>query len=355
MYGILNPNETKEFSIMIYVFDNKEKNKIEDIEEKIEKIRKIDVKKELQNTKKYWRNYVKTHAVHVFKEESLKLSKIDKIYKRTILLYPLLTNEKTGGISSAMEVDESFSKCGRYSYCWPRDAVYITKAQDLLNMNKETEKFYKVFCKNTQSKNGMWEQRFFTDGTLAPCWGYQIDETASVIYGVYDHYLQTHDKKFLKDNLKMLEKAVKFIDSYLQDIKKEEKKMHVSYDLWEMHEGVSTYAIASIYASFNAMLKIYEELEDELSENRLKQGTMQRKRDMLEEGLEYTVEFVKENLYDEEKKSFVRSKEDRRLDMSVLGLTVPFEMFSPSEKKITNTIEMINLKLRTYTGRISKI
>lgn len=88
----------------------------------------------------------------------------------------------TGGISAAMEVDETFSKCGRYSYCWPRDSVYITKAQDYLKMEKDTEKFYKVFCKNTQSKNGMWEQRFFTDGMLAPCWGYQIDETASVIY-----------------------------------------------------------------------------------------------------------------------------------------------------------------------------
>ena len=82
--------------------------------------------------------------------------------------------------------------------------MYITKAQDLIKMTKETEKFYKVFCKNTQSKNGMWEQRFFTDGTLAPCWGYQIDETASVIYGIYDHYTRTKDKKFLKDNLKML-------------------------------------------------------------------------------------------------------------------------------------------------------
>ena len=56
-----------------------------------------------------------------------------------------------------------------------------------LGMDKEVEKFYKNFCQMTQSKNGMWEQRFYTDGTLAPAWGYQIDETASVIYGVYDY------------------------------------------------------------------------------------------------------------------------------------------------------------------------
>ena len=55
----------------------------------------------------------------------------------------------------------------------------------------------------TQSKSGMWEQRFYTDGRLAPCWGYQIDETASVIFGIYAHYKITKNKKFLKDNLKM--------------------------------------------------------------------------------------------------------------------------------------------------------
>ena len=69
----------------------------------------------------------------------------------------------------------------RYAYCWQRDAVFITKAMDIIKMEKETEKFYKSFCKKTQSKNGMWEQRFFTDGKLAPSWGYQVDETASVV------------------------------------------------------------------------------------------------------------------------------------------------------------------------------
>lgn len=42
----------------------------------------------------------------------------------------------------------------------------------------------------------MWEQRFYTDGRLAPCWGYQIDETASVVYGVYDHYEKLKMKSF---------------------------------------------------------------------------------------------------------------------------------------------------------------
>lgn len=346
--GILNPKETKEFSIIIYLYETKEKNKLEEI-------RKIDVKKELQNTKKYWKNYLKSHMVHELEENNSYKQRIMKIYKRTILLYPLLTNTQTGGIAAAMEMDEDFTKSGRYSYCWPRDAVYITKAQDLIKMEKETEKFYKIFCKNTQSKNGTWEQRYFTDGTLAPCWGYQVDETASVIYGVYDHYQRTKDKKFLKDNLKMLEKAIKFLENYVEDLNKETHEIQVSYDLWEMHEGISTYSLSAIFSAFESMLKIYSELEGDLSENRLKQESTTKQKDLLKEGQETIKEYIKQNLYSEERNSFIRSKEDKSIDISVLGLVTPFEVFSPNEKKITNTIDTINLTLRTYTRRLPKV
>ncbi len=347
--GTLKPNEVKEFSIFIFVSDNKEKNKLEDIENQINKVRKLDAEKELQNAKKYWKKYVKDHSSLTLEGSTYK-EIIKNIYTRTILLFPLLTNQTTGGMSAAMEIDEDFTKCGRYEYCWPRDAIYVTKALDLLKMQKETEKFYKVFCKNTQSKSGMWEQRFFTDGTLAPCWGYQIDETASIVYGVYDHYTRTKDKKFLKDNLKMLEKAVSFLEKYTEDIVQDKKEMRVSYDLWEMHEGVSIYSLASIFSAFEAMQKVYDALEEELSENRLKQENIVKQKEIIEKQLKELKNYVLDRLYDEEKKSFVRNTEDKKLDISILGITVPFKMFSPNEKKITNTIERINLNLRTYTG-----
>ena len=38
------------------------------------------------------------------------------------------------------------------------------------------------------------------------------------------------------------------------------------------------------------------------------------------------------------------------MDISILGVVVPFKMFSPKEKKILNTVERINMSLRTYTG-----
>lgn len=347
--GILKPNEEKTFELYIYIDDNK--NGLYGIEKTVERIKKIDFRTEYDNTKKYWRKYLKNHdGLNLDLSSSLRNNKIQEIYERTILLYPLLTNSETGGISAAVEVDEKLTKCGRYTYCWPRDAVFITNAMDILNMQKEVEKFYKGFCKNTQSRNGMWEQRFFTDGKLAPCWGYQIDETASVIYGVYNHFLKTSDKKFLKDNLKMLEKATKFLKGYVNDVITKENKMHVSYDLWEMCEGVHLYSMASIYSSFDAMIKIYEELKEEFVKNRVKQENVNKEKEFLRNELVRIKEFCLINFYDESKKSFVRNAEDKKMDISILGTVYPFNMFKPKEKKVLNTVERINMTLRTYTG-----
>lgn len=347
--GTLKPNETREFELYIFIEDSK--IGLDNLEKTIDRIRKIDFRTEYEAVKKYWKKYVKDHnGLELDLAETPKNRKIKQIYTRTILLYSLLVNHETGGISAAVEVDENLKQCGGYQYCWPRDAVFTTTAMDILKMKKEVEKFYKSFCKNTQSRNGMWEQRFFTDGRLAPCWGYQIDETASVIVGVYNHYKVIEDKKFLKDNLKMCEKAINFLKKYVEDVFQETNKCGISYDLWEEYEGVNLYAVSSIFASFNAMIKIYEELKEEFTKNRVKQENVNKEKETLR-NLSVTLrEYILKNFYDESKKSLVRNLEDKTLDISILGTVIPFELFSPKDKKILNTVERINMTLRTYTG-----
>ena len=354
--GTIRPGEKKELEICIIIDENKN---VSDIEDEIERVKRIDFDKEYINTKSYWRKYVKKHNGLKIKEpENSYEERIYEIYKRSILLFPLLTNTDTGAIIASPEIDEGFTKCGRYAYCWPRDAVFMTKAMDILNMNKETERFYKVFCKKTQSKNGMWEQRFYTDGKLAPCWGYQVDETASVVYGVYEHYKYTKSEKFLKENLQMCEKAVDFLKRYVKDwLEKnedtKEHKYHVSYDLWEMYEGVHLYSLASIYSAFECILKIYETLGDNVSEfenNRLKQEKIEKSKKEIEKLQLEVKKYINKNLYDEDKKSYVRNTEDKKMDISIIGAVTPFNVFKPKEKKVQNTVERINLSLRTYTG-----
>ena len=368
--GTIKPNDKKVLEICVLIDENKN---VSEMEDEIDRVRRIDFNKEYSNTKSYWRKYVKNHNGLNLKEPQNEYDeKIFDIYKRSILLFPLLTNHETGGIIAGAEIDEYFTKCGRYGYCWPRDAVFVTRAMDILKMQKETEKFYKNFCQKTQSKNGMWEQRFYTDGKLAPCWGYQIDETASVVYGVYEHYKISKSEKFLKDNLKMCEKAIEFLKKYTKDwldlkdiekdvvkeeIEKERKngkhKYHISYDLWEMCEGIHLYSLSSIYSAFEAMKQIYNILGKNISgfdNNRLKEEKINKNEKELEYLQLEIKKFIEKNMYDETSNSYLRNTEDKKMDISMLGMVVPFNMFSAKDKKVKNTIEKINLSLRTYTG-----
>ncbi len=349
--GIIKPGEKQELQICVSIDENKN---ISDIEDEIERSKRIDFEKEYIDTKAYWRKYVKNHNGLKMKEaDNSYEERIYEIYKRSILLFPLLTNPETGAIIASPEIDEGFTKCGRYAYCWPRDAVFITKAMDILNMNKEIERFYKVFCKKVQSKNGMFEQRFYTDGNLAPCWGYQIDETASVVYGVYEHYKYCKNEKFLKENLQMCEKAVDFLKRYINDILEETNKYHVSYDLWEMNEGKHLYSFASIYSAFDCMLRIYDILGNDVSDfekNRLKEEKIYKSKKEIEKLQVEIKKYVNTNMYDKERNTYLRNTEDNKMDISILGAVTPFNMFKPKEKKVQNTVERINLSLRTYTG-----
>lgn len=347
--GVLKPNEETEIVLYIYINKNKNKNVLNDLDDEIRKIRNKDASFLLDETIKYWREYVKTHDILDIKNKDFN-DKIKKIYNRTILLFPILVNETTGGISAGIEVDENKTKCGRYSYCWTRDAVFVTEAFDILGMQNFSDKFYSDFCRMTQSKNGMWEQRFFTDGRLAPCWGYQIDETASVVFGIYAHYKNTRDIKFLKTNLKMLEKAIDFLKDYIKDLFEENGKFKLSYDLWEQFEGNSLYSISSIYAAFNSMIKIYYEIETIYENNLSKKDEISQKISELDELKNKIKEYCQINFYDEKKKSYVRNNKDKKIDISTLGSIIPFKMFDSNDKKVQNTIERINMTLRTYTG-----
>ena len=287
-----------------------------------------------------------------------------------VLLYPLLVNEKTGGISAALEVDEEKDLCGRYNYCWPRDAVTISQALDMIGMYDEADKFYNIFLRKTQSKNGMWEQRFYTDGRLAPCWGYQIDETASVLVGIYQHFKIKEFRKKEKDmdllikNLDMCENATEFLKRYVDHLMgKEEEEVpieekysylnrkqiykHVSYDLWEMNEGVHLYSISAIYAAFDAMEKIYLEIQKENKKFKMPLDFTE-----LSQYRNEIKEYILNNLVDKNQNILKRNTNDNSMDISILGAITPFKVFKPDEEIVKNTIQKINLTLRTYTGGI---
>ena len=341
----LKAGEKQEIDIYLHLNDNSKIGVLNELDNEINRIRKINVLDKENETKKHWEKYVKKHTKHDLKRLSPKAK---EIYVRSLMLLDLLYNKKTGGVSVAVEVDEEKEKSGRYSFCWPRDAYYVIVAYDLLGMFDKAEKYFEDFCTLTQSRSGRWEQRFYTDGTLAPCWGYQIDETAIIPIGIYKHYQATKKKSFLKNNLRMVENAYTYLDKYVDSIIKGEKTD--TFDLWEMYQGETIFGVASVYAAMESFLGIYNALYDGFSNNRLKQEQIRKKQEKCKINMVNLKSYIVDNFYNEEKNSFVRAKDDARIDISALSIVHMFNIFTPEDKKVTRTVENIDMYLRTYTG-----
>lgn len=108
--GTIKPKEKKTIEICV-VLEEQPSNMC-DFEKEIERIRRIDLHSEYTKTKNYWRKYVKDHDGLAMKEPTNSYEeKLQDIYYRSILLFPLLTNYETGGIIASPEVDEDFTRC----------------------------------------------------------------------------------------------------------------------------------------------------------------------------------------------------------------------------------------------------
>ena len=169
----------------------------------------------------------------------------------------------------------------------------------------------------------------------------------------------------------MLEKALKFLKNYMdyilgneetEDIVRMELEKeynykdrdqiykHPSYDLWENTEGIHLYSLSAIYCAFDSMIKIYDEVNELYDKNRLKQDDIINEKQKLEKYKRQTKEYILENLVDKQKNVLLRNTKDNLTDISVLGAVFPFRVFGPKEKVVLNTVEQINMTLRTYSG-----
>jgi GH15 family glucan-1,4-alpha-glucosidase len=98
------------------------------------------------------------------------------------------------------------------------------------------------------------------------------------------------------------------------------------------------------------MIYIYKEVKDQFNNNRLKLEQISKHLEKLEKNVREVREYILKTFYDEEKNSFVRNLNDRKIDISLLGSVIPFGVLPPKDKKVLNTIERIDMTLRTYTG-----
>ncbi|MBO5143358.1 MAG: hypothetical protein J6C46_10305 [Clostridia bacterium] len=291
----------------------------------LDDLRKENEEELYQKTKKYWREYSEKYLNKYIGNSKYTNKEID-IIERTILMYAILSDKETGAVLASPDVDENFTKCGRYGYCWPRDALFINKALLELGMNELVDKFYSVWAEKTQLTNGLFEQRYYSNGELAPAWGIQIDETSSIIIGI-GHL--DEPQKYKNVVMKATFGLISFLNSDF--ISKS------CFDLWEERKGSHLYSTASIYEALKVSKEILKEFKD---------------CDFLIAEIDLLLPEIKRGI----EKFFVqngkikRSVDNETIDISNISVCVPFEVFDIESEIIKNTVSEIENNLKVECG-----
>ena len=225
----------------------------------------------LHSTESYWQAWLKTGQNQL---EDYVSKELKRLYDTSLFVLRSHADNRGSIIASS---DSEMIEYGKddYSYMWPRDAAFIAIALDSAGFDEITKSFFE-FCKDVLHPDGYLHHRFRSDQSLGSTWHattaqhdwlkdgilqlpIQEDETASVIFALWNHYQVTKDLEFIEMLYKpLIEKAADFL------IKFRHKPTGLplpSYDLWEEKIGVSTYTCAAVYGGLMAAARFSELLD----------------------------------------------------------------------------------------------
>ncbi len=224
----------------------------------------------MHSTESYWTAWLRT------KQESIKdlPEHLKKLYDTSLLIMRCHTDNRGAIIASA---DSEMIQYGKddYSYMWPRDAAFIVNILVKAGYPEVVKPFF-TFCKDVLHKDGYMHHRFRPDKSLGSTWHsttaqqewlrekrlqlpIQEDESASVIWALWQYYEKSNDLEFIEELYKPL---IEKIGNFLVGYRDPSTLLPLpSYDLWEEKIGISTYTCAAVYGGLMAAAKFSELLD----------------------------------------------------------------------------------------------
>jgi GH15 family glucan-1,4-alpha-glucosidase len=224
-----------------------------------------------KTTSDYWKAWVNPDE---FAEYPIDKKFID-LYRRSLLVMRAHTDNRGPIIASG---DSSILQNGRdtYSYCWPRDAAYISSAYIQSGHLSSSLKFID-FCNDLLTDDGYLLHKYRSDKSLGSSWHpwvrdgraqppIQEDETAITLVTLHEHYKASHDVELIE---RLYNPYIKRVASFLCSYR--DKKVGLplpSHDLWEEQFGTFTYTSASVYAGLKAAANFAQILGKEVARRR---------------------------------------------------------------------------------------
>jgi len=222
-----------------------------------------------KRTKNYWTVWNEKRNIQATQD-------MLSLFRKSQFIIKIHMNNK-GAIMASSDSDILKKSKDGYYYVWPRDAALATYALTKTYHFSAARKFFE-FALSTVTDSGFFHHKYLPDGNMASSWipriiggkpiiPIQEDETALVIWSLWQYYLKSLDVEYffpLYD--KLIKKAADFMASFVN----EDGLPKESYDLWEERFGIHTYTVSTVYAALVAasnFAKVFK--EDDVSERYL--------------------------------------------------------------------------------------
>jgi oligosaccharide amylase len=311
----------------------------------------------LDYTANYWRAWVNKNEID-FADLSPEI--ID-LYKRSLLIIHTQIDHG-GAILAANDAEVTERATDHYSYLWTRDGAFVANALDMAGYSSVTRAFYDL-CSRIVHKDGYFLQKYNPDGTVASGWHaawdvraqqklmpIQEDETALVLWALWQHYDKYRDIEFAHRNYRKL--VVKSAD-FMVGFRHEELKLpKPSWNLWENRWGIHTFTCSTVVAGLRAAAnfsRLFAENE---------------RADRYESVASEIVQAMRDSLYSPENGRFLRSlhfhndvdfEPDATVDASLFGIFY-FGCFDADDEMVVSTMRAVEetLTLKTYVGGVAR-
>jgi GH15 family glucan-1,4-alpha-glucosidase len=262
---------------------------------------------------------------------------VSALYRRSLLALELLSDRDTGSVIAAPELDPAFEHSGGYGFVWGRDLVFIVLAFLAAGRDELARRALR-WLPTAQEPEGLWLQRHWTDGSLAPSWcRHQLDETGAILFAYEAAWRKLGDKTLDADLWPSGLRAAEFLLSTLED----DGLPVATADLWEERDGRHAFTAAAVQAGLRAAAAMARRHEPSLAER-------------YDTGAEVVRDAIERELWSDFHGRYLRSLGDPTLDVSLLGLAWPFAAVDPRGERMSATVAALESELGCEAGSLRR-
>ncbi|MCA9361178.1 glycoside hydrolase family 15 protein [Candidatus Kaiserbacteria bacterium] len=304
----------------------------------------------VRTTEKYWKAWISKDA----RDLSLLSKPLQTLYTRSLTTIRVHTDNR-GGIIASSDTDMLHHGRDTYSYVWPRDAAIIAHSLDLNGYSDATKQFFSFMAKRLEP-DGYLMHKYRSDGTLGSSWHpwmidgrpelpIQEDESALVLYMLWQHYALVKDLEFIESLYNdFIEPVANFMSEFMVG---ETGLPEATYDLWEEKFGTHTYTASAVYGALLAASSFANLLGKE-EPARTYSAVAQRIQSS-----------IMSQLYDEETGMFIKClrayddrdvEYDKTVDISSFFGPIYFGVIDIDDERVERAIKVIEARLRVQAS-----